>query len=85
MTTAAKNSNINANVKEDLAPVRWGVLGASNFALNVSLPGMRRGPLTQLAAMASRDLAKASAAAAKAGIPTSYGSYEELLADPPLM
>ena len=67
---------------ETLAPVRWGVLGASNFALKVSLPGMKRGPLTQLAALASRDIGKARAAARSLGIPKAYGSYEELLADP---
>jgi predicted dehydrogenase len=63
-------------------PVRWGVLGASNFALRVSLPGMRRGPLTELRALASRDLGKAREAAQSLGIPKAYGSYEELLADP---
>jgi hypothetical protein len=31
-----------ANSSDALAPVRWGVLGASNFALNVSLPGLER-------------------------------------------
>jgi predicted dehydrogenase len=66
----------------NLPPVRWGVLGASRFALKVSLPAMKRGPLTQLAALASRDLEKARAAAQSIGIPTAYGSYEELLADP---
>jgi len=65
-----------------LAPVRWGILGASNFALKVSLPGMKTGPLTQLSALASRDLGKAKQAAASLGIPKAYGSYEELLADP---
>jgi predicted dehydrogenase len=67
---------------DELQPVRWGVLGASRFALKVSLPGMRRGPLTRLAALASRDLEKARAAAQSVGIPTAYASYEELLADP---
>src|SRR5689334_5387049 len=65
-----------------LTPVRWGILGASNFALKVSLPGMKKGPLTQLTALASRDLGKAKQAAAGLGIPKAYGSYEELLADP---
>jgi predicted dehydrogenase len=65
-----------------LAPVRWGVLGASRFALKVSLPGMKRGPLTQLAALASRDIDKARAAAQPLGIPKAYASYDELLADP---
>ncbi|XXU25990.1 Gfo/Idh/MocA family oxidoreductase [Sorangium sp. So ce887] len=67
---------------ETLTPVRWGVLGVSHFAMHVSLPGMKRGPLTQLAALASRDLGKARAAAQSFGIPRAYGSYEELLGDP---
>ena len=65
-----------------LAPVRWGVLGASHFALKVSLPGMKKGTLTDLRALASRDLARARAGAEALGIPKAYGSYEELLADP---
>ena len=67
---------------KQLEPVRWGVLSASNFALNVSLPGMKKGALTNLRALASRDLAKSKAAAEKLGIPKAYGTYEELLADP---
>src|SRR4051794_6169062 len=67
---------------DTLAPVRWGVLGASNFARKVSLPGMMRGPLTQVVALASRDIAKARAAAESLLIAKAYGSYEELLADP---
>jgi predicted dehydrogenase len=58
------------------------VLGASRFALNVSLPGMKKGALTDVRALASRDLAKARAGAEALGIPGAYGSYEELLADP---
>jgi len=67
---------------QTLEPVRWGVLGAGNFAQKVSLPGMKRGPLTEIVALASRDIAKAQAAAEALGIPRAYGSYEELLADP---
>jgi predicted dehydrogenase len=36
----------------------------------------------EIAAIASRDLTKAHAAAQQLGIPQAYGSYEELLADP---
>jgi predicted dehydrogenase len=36
----------------------------------------------EVTAIASRDLGRAQQAAAKLGIPTAYGSYEELLADP---
>jgi predicted dehydrogenase len=43
---------------------------------------MQRGEYTSIVAIASRDLAKAREAAARLGIATAYGSYEELLADP---
>jgi predicted dehydrogenase len=46
------------------------------------IPAMQQSQLTTIAAIASRDLAKARQAAAKHGIPKAYGSYEELLADP---
>ena len=62
--------------------VRWGVLGAANIALKKVIPGMQRGQWCDIAAIASRDLAKAREAADAAGIPTAYGSYEGLLADP---
>ena len=80
MSSAGSESDDTAN--ETLAPVRWGVLGASNFALKVSLPGMISGPLTQVVALASRNIGKARAAAQSLGIAKAYGSYEELLADP---
>ncbi|MGA2809255.1 MAG: Gfo/Idh/MocA family oxidoreductase [Terracidiphilus sp.] len=62
--------------------VRWGVLSTANIGLKKVLPGMQRGQHTTIAAIASRDLAKAQQAATRLGIPTAYGSYEELLADP---
>jgi predicted dehydrogenase len=62
--------------------VRWGVLGAANIALKKVIPGMQRGQWCDIAAIASRDLARAREAAASAGIPKAFGSYEELLADP---
>src|SRR5438067_1403814 len=63
-------------------PVRWGVLGASSIAVRRAIPSMQRSALCRVEAIASRDLAKARAAAASLGIPRAYGSYEELLADP---
>ena len=64
------------------SPVRWGVLGAANIALQKVIPAMQRGRLSRVVAIASRDLAKARAAADALGIPRAYGSYDELLADP---
>ncbi len=62
--------------------LRWGVLSTANIGLKKVIPAMQRGQLTTVTAIASRDLAKARQAADELGIPTAYGSYEELLADP---
>jgi predicted dehydrogenase len=62
--------------------LRWGVLSTANIGLKKVLPGMMKGTLCSVDAIASRDLAKAQAAASALGIPRAYGSYEELLADP---
>jgi predicted dehydrogenase len=62
--------------------IRWGVLSTANIALKKVIPAMQLGQLTSVTAIASRDLAKSQSAAAALGIPTAYGSYEELLADP---
>src|ERR1035438_2454691 len=43
---------------------------------------MQLGQYSSVVAVASRNLATAQQAAATLGIPTAYGSYEELLADP---
>jgi predicted dehydrogenase len=63
-------------------PVRWGILGAADIAIKKVIPAMRASCLAVPHAIASRDIAKAKAAAARLGIPRAYGSYEELLADP---
>jgi predicted dehydrogenase len=62
--------------------VKWGVLGVASIAVRKVIPGMQQGEYCDVAAIASRDLAKARAAAATLKIGKSYGSYEELLADP---
>src|SRR5271165_2961897 len=62
--------------------LRWGVLSTANIGLKKVLPAMQQGENTTVVAIASRNLAKAKQAAAALNIPTAYGSYEELLADP---
>jgi predicted dehydrogenase len=62
--------------------LRWGVLGAAKIAVAKVIPAMKQSELCEIAAIASRELSKAREAAAKLGIPKSYGSYEALLADP---
>ena len=61
--------------------VRWGVLGAANIAVKKVVPAMQRGEWSEVRAIASRDLARAEAAARALGIARAYGSYEELLGD----
>ncbi len=62
--------------------IRWGVLSTAAIAQKKVIPAMQRGEFTTIAAIASRDLGKAQEAARALNIPTVYGSYEELLADP---
>jgi predicted dehydrogenase len=62
--------------------LRWGVLSTAAIGLRKVIPAMQQGRHTAITAIASRNLEKAQKAAAKLDIPTAYGSYEELLADP---
>jgi predicted dehydrogenase len=61
--------------------VRWGVLSTSNFAETKFIPGLRKSTIIDVAAVASRDLDRASKYAERNLIERAYGSYEELLAD----
>ena len=62
--------------------VRWGILGVAKIATQKVIPAMQLGEWSEIVGIASRDLARAQRAAADLKIPKSYGSYEELLADP---
>ena len=62
--------------------IRIGVLSVAKIGTVKVIPAMQKCEHAEVAAIASRDLARAQETAAKLGIPTSYGSYEELLADP---
>lgn len=61
--------------------IRWGVLGVAKIATTKVIPAMQLAGNVEIAAIASRDQAKARAAADQLGIPQGYGSYEELLHD----
>ena len=62
-------------------PLRYGILGAANIARSFTR-GVAGSALATVAAVASRDAAKAAAFAAECGIPRHHASYEALLADP---
>src|ERR1700734_3069100 len=61
--------------------VKWGVLGVAKIATEKVIPAMQQGEASHIAAIASRDLGKARAAADKLGVERAFGSYEALLAD----
>src|SRR3984893_7752065 len=65
-----------------MSKVRWGILSTAHIGTATVIPAMQQGAYCEVTAIASRDLAKAQAEAKQLGIPTAYGSYEELLADP---
>jgi predicted dehydrogenase len=64
-----------------MTKIRWGVLGVARIATEKVIPAMQRGKLSQVTAIASRDVQRARAAAPGLGIAKAYGSYEELLHD----
>jgi len=61
---------------------QWGILSTANIGLNHVIPGMQKSDKLTVAAIASRDGARAEEAARAHGIERAHGSYEALLADP---
>ncbi len=59
--------------------VRWGVISTANIGRAAVIPAIRASSNGILAAVASREMDKAEAFAAKLGIPKAYGSYQALL------
>jgi len=65
-----------------MSKIRWGVLGVAKIATVKVIPAMQQSDLCEIAGIASRTAEKSQEAAARLGIAKSYGSYEDLLADP---
>lgn len=61
--------------------IRWGILSTAKIAREKVIPAMKAGKFCEIAAIASRNNEAAQAEGKRLGIPTVYGSYEELLAD----
>lgn len=64
------------------APISWGVLSTANIAVEKVIPAMKKSEASVVEAIASRSVERAASVADSLDIPTSYGSYEELLAAP---
>ncbi len=73
---------MNDRAEQGTSTVRWGILSTAKIGTEKVIPAMQQGALSEITAIASRDADRARAAAELLGIPNSYGSYDELLADP---
>ncbi len=62
--------------------IRWGILSTAKIGLERVIPAIQQSRNGMVAAIGSRDLARAQQAADALGIPRAHGSYEALLADP---
>ena len=62
--------------------ISWGILSTANIGIKHVIPAILEAPQCRILAVASRNPAQARAVADRFGIEKSYGSYEELLADP---
>ena len=61
--------------------LRWGILGVSKINRRL-IPAFAKAKSARLVGIASRDFAKARAAADEADIPHAFGSYDDLLGSP---
>jgi predicted dehydrogenase len=65
-----------------MTKLNWGILSTANIGIKRILPAIAAGQRGVVAAIASRDAAKAARVAAEFGIGRSYGDYQSLLDDP---
>lgn len=75
------HSTVEASV-EDTSPVSWGVLSTADIGVAKVIPAMATSRMSRVDAIASRSADRARDIAGGLGIPKSYGSYEDMLADP---
>lgn len=65
--------------------IRWGILSTANIGLKKVTPAILKSPLSEVVAVASRDISKAEEYIAELGLTgkaKAHGSYEALFADP---
>ena len=65
-----------------MSKLQWGILSTANIGLKRVIPAILAGTSGEVAAIASRDAARAAQVAGQFGIPRSYGSYQALIDDP---
>jgi predicted dehydrogenase len=63
-----------------MTTLRWGILSTADIGMRKVIPAIQRAADCEVVAIASRDGARARAAADELGIPVAHASYEALLA-----
>jgi len=69
-------------MEKTMKKIRWGILSTAKIGVEKVIPAMQKGDYCEIVAISSRDETRAKRAAEHLNIPKSYGSYEDLLADP---
>lgn len=62
--------------------IKWGIISTAKIGTTKVIPAMQRSQYCDIIGIASRDIDKAKSTASQLGIRKTYGSYEELFADP---
>lgn len=65
-----------------MSRLRWGILSTAKIGTEKVIPAMQRGDRCEVVGISSRTRDRAEEVASQLEIPKTYGSYEELLADP---
>ncbi len=65
-----------------MSEMNFGILGAARIAAGALIPAIKKSSNARVLGIGARDAGRAASYAAEHGIPKSYGSYDEMLADP---
>lgn len=65
-----------------MSEMNFGILGAARIAAGALIPAIKKASNARVLGIGARDASRAANYAAEHGIPKSYGSYGEMLADP---
>src|SRR6056297_231377 len=66
----------------DRKRAKWGIMGTGNIAKKALVPAIRESNVSELYAIASRNIDKAKKFSRAFSVPEAYGSYRDLLKDP---
>ena len=62
--------------------ISWGIISTAKIGVEKIIPALQESRYAKVLAIASRDETRARSVAGAFSVPRTYGSYEDLLADP---